>query len=284
MEPSVQASAYLMIEKVVQMATAVIALAQRVSERPSLASELLAGLEWAALKASPVYYGIGVPHGEGAPVILVPGFLGSDRSLLEMHLWLGRMGYRSYLAGIGRIADCPDVLVERLLERVNEAYRETSSRVCLIGHSLGGLLARAAAAQRPEQIAQVITMASPFRRLSAHPFVLGLIKLVRGIALERHSWDTGCPCECSFVGALAKPPPESVARSAIYTKTDPVVDWRDCVDSDRSLNVEVSGTHVGLPSNAAVYREVARLLAPPACIREPDRIDTQAEPDIRRAA
>ena len=78
--------------------------------------------------------------------------------------------------------------------------------------------------------------------------------------------------------------PESVARSAIYTKTDPVVDWRDCVDSDRSLNVEVSGTHVGLPSNAAVYREVARLLASPACIREPDRIDTQAEPDIRRAA
>ena len=268
----------------VLVATAVIALEQRVSERHTLASELFAGLEWAALKASPVYYGIGVPRGEGAPVILVPGFLGSDRSLLEMHLWLGRIGYRSYLSGIGRIADCPDILVERLLERVDEAYRETGSRVRLIGHSLGGLLARAAAVQRPEQIAQVITMASPFRRLSAHPLVLSIIKLVRGIALERHGWDGGCPCECSFVGALAKPLPESVARTAIYTKTDPVVDWRDCVESDRSLNVEVSGTHSGMVSNATVYRELARLLAPPICIREPDRIEPPAEPDIRRAA
>lgn len=64
--------------------------------RPSLWSELLAGLDWVALKASPVYYGLGVPHGAGAPVILVLGFLGSDLSLLEMHLWLGRLGYRSF--------------------------------------------------------------------------------------------------------------------------------------------------------------------------------------------
>ncbi len=266
------------------MATAVIALEQRVTERRPLASELLVGLEWAALKASPVYYGIGVPRGEGAPVILVPGFLGSDRSLLEKHLWLGRIGNRSYLAGIGRIADCPDVLLERLLERLDSAYQETGSKVRLIGHSLGGLLARAAAAQRPEQVAQVVTMASPFRRLSAHPFVLALIKLVHGIALERHGWDTGCPCECSFVGALAKPLPESVARAAIYTRTDPVVDWRDCVESDQSLNLEVSGTHVGLPANAAVYREVARLLALPARIREPDRIDPQPDSGLKRAA
>jgi hypothetical protein len=29
---------------------------------------------------------------------------------------------------------------------------------------------------------------------------------------------------------------------------------------------------------------VARLLAPPACIHEPDRVDPQAESDLERAA
>ena len=83
------------------MAAAVITLQESGNKqrRRPLWSELLAGLEWATLKISPIYYGINVPRGDGAPVVLVPGFMGSDRSLLEMHLWLGRMGYRSYLSG-----------------------------------------------------------------------------------------------------------------------------------------------------------------------------------------
>jgi pimeloyl-ACP methyl ester carboxylesterase len=242
------------------------------------------GLDWIALKASPVYYGIGVPRGDGAAVILVPGFLGSDLSLLEMHLWLGRIGYRSYLAGIGRIADCPDVMMERLLETIDRAHRETGREVRLIGHSLGGLLARAAAVRRPHQVAQVVTMASPFRRLSAHPLVLTLVKLVRGRALDRHFGEVGWSCECSFEEALTKPMPDSVAHTAIYTKTDPVVDWRDCVESDRALNIEVRGTHVGLSINAQVYREVSRLLARAGRVRNPDRSGRRSEPDLRRAA
>ena len=68
------------------MAAAVITLAASGTKqwRRPLWSEVLAGLEWAALKISPTYYGINVPRGDGAPVVLVPGFMGSDRSLLEM--------------------------------------------------------------------------------------------------------------------------------------------------------------------------------------------------------
>jgi pimeloyl-ACP methyl ester carboxylesterase len=144
----------------VTVTTAVAGLERSGGRRRPLISELLVGLDWIALKASPVYYGIGVPRGDGAPVILIPGFLGTDSSLLEMHLWLGRIGYRSYLAGIGRIADCPDVMMEHLMETIDRAHRETGQRVRLIGHSLGGLLARVAAVRRPEQVAQVITLAS----------------------------------------------------------------------------------------------------------------------------
>ena len=56
--------------------------------------EALFPLDWIALHASPVYYGFGVPHGHAEPVVLVPGFLGDDRYLTEMHMWLRRIGYR----------------------------------------------------------------------------------------------------------------------------------------------------------------------------------------------
>ncbi|MEE8346623.1 MAG: alpha/beta fold hydrolase [Dehalococcoidia bacterium] len=261
-----------------------MALEQRRQERRPLWSELLAGLEWLALKASPVYYGIGAPRGDGVPVVLVPGFLGTDRSLLEMHLWLGRMGYRSYLSGIGRVADCPDVLLERLLETVDRAHRETGKKVRIIGHSLGGLLARAAAVRAPHQIDQVVTMASPFRRLAAHPSVLALIGLVRNRALVRRFSEAEGSCECSFLDALREPMPASVTRAAIYTKGDPVVDWRDCAETDGTLNIEVSGTHVGLVFNSQVFRELAQLLAEPLPVQKPNRAVPQRVSGLKRAS
>lgn len=273
-----------MARKVVEVALAPAGLQHALNERRPLWSELFAGLEWAALKTSPVYYGIGVSPGDGSPVVLIPGFLGSDLSLLEMHLWLGRVGYRSYLSGIGRNADCPDLLMERLLDSIDRAYTETGSKVRLIGHSLGGLLARVAAVRRPQQVTQVITLASPFRRLSAHPLVLAAISLVRGRAMERHFPNAAGSCECSFLEALQGPLPESVARAAIYTRTDPVVDWRDCVESDPELNMEVHGTHIGLVSQPSVYREVARLLALPGRIRKPGRVDAQRDHGLELVA
>lgn len=266
------------------MTIAAIGPRQKKVHRRHLWPELFAVLEWASLKTSPAYYGIGVPRGDGAPVILVPGFLGSDLSLMEMRAWLRRIGYRPYLSGIGRNDGCPDVLLERLLETIDRAYRETGSKVRLIGHSLGGLLARAAAVRRPRHVAQVITLASPFRRLSAHPFVLTLISLVRGKALKRDFGNAEGSCECSFLEAIKERMPDSLTCTAIYTRTDPVVDWRDCVENDQALNVEVHGTHVGLPSNPAVYKEVSRLLAEPVSQRKPDSISPRSEPGLKRAA
>ena len=100
--------------------------------------EVLFGIDWVALHASPVYYGIGVPRGDGAPVIVIPGFLGSDDYLREMYYWLRRIGYTPYYSRIGRNAECPDVLTNRLLTTMDRAYSETGQPLNLIGHSLGG--------------------------------------------------------------------------------------------------------------------------------------------------
>ena len=227
--------------------------------------EALVGMDWLALRASPVYRGNGVPHGDGSVVVLVPGFLGSDQYLGDMFSWLRRIGYQPYMSGMGRNADCPDILTGRLTETVKSAYLESGRKVHLIGHSLGGTLARSVAARQPHLVASVTSMASPFRTVRAHPMVLGAAMIVRRrILLFDRDVQSGCYsglCSCGFLDSLRLPLADSIVQAAIYTKGDGVVDWRCCINDDPETDIEVSGTHVGLVFNAQVYRRVAGVLA-----------------------
>jgi pimeloyl-ACP methyl ester carboxylesterase len=217
-----------------------------------------------ALRASPVYYGLGVPRGDGSAVILVPGFLGTDHYLQEFYYWLRRINYRPYMSRIGWNADCLDVLVGRLSQTIKSAASETGGKVHLIGHSLGGVLARSAAARHPEFVQSVITLGSPFRGIRSHPIVLQMADRVRERILrdkrrEQPDCYTGY-CDCNAVTDLQKPFPASILQSAIYTKTDGIVDWRVCVSDDSETDFEVKGTHVGLAFNPSVYELIANRL------------------------
>src|SRR5664279_5266535 len=131
--------------------------------------EALFGAELLLLHGSPIYYGLGIPHGDGSGVVLVPGFLGTDTYLKQLHSWLERIGYRPYFSGIGLNAECPNLLIEhRLNENSAKALLATERKIHLIGHSLGGIIARSVANQRPDDIASVITLGSPFRGTVAH--------------------------------------------------------------------------------------------------------------------
>jgi len=227
--------------------------------------EALVVRDWASLRASRLCYGIGVPRGDGAPVVAVPGFLGTDFYLLEMFYWLRRVGYRPSLSRIGRNAGCLDTLLDRLLATVEQAQRETGRKVHLIGHSLGGLLSRAVAVRRPDLVASVITLGSPFRGIRPHPFIMKAVTAVRSRLqagprrAERPDCFTG-RCSCEAVMALHGPPPRAIPQLAIYTRTDGIVDWRMCIEGDQGSDVEVAGTHVGLAFNARVYRIIAERL------------------------
>jgi hypothetical protein len=105
----------------------------------SLWTEAMFGAEILLLHAAPVYYGFGVPRGDGSAVVIIPGFLGTDLYLTELHSWLARIGYRPYFSGIGVNADCPNLLVQwRLNQTIEKALAETGRKIHLIGHSLGG--------------------------------------------------------------------------------------------------------------------------------------------------
>ena len=51
-------------------------------------------LELARLLVDPVLRGHDVPRGDGRPVLLMPGFLAGDQTLLVLATWLRTLGYR----------------------------------------------------------------------------------------------------------------------------------------------------------------------------------------------
>jgi triacylglycerol lipase len=229
--------------------------------------EALFGVEMLMLRAAPSYYGLGIPRGDDSAVLVIPGFLGTDLYLMEMYAWLRRIGYHSYFSGIGLNAECPNLLIQRRLnETIDRARLETGQKVHLIGHSLGGIIARAAASQRPGDIASVITLGSPFRGTVAHSRVLRAAEIVRKNILRKNgpgvlpACYTG-RCTCDFLDSLRRELPAAVAETAIYTRTDGVVDWHYCITDDPAVNFEVPGTHIGLAFNPAVYDLIANRLA-----------------------
>lgn len=226
--------------------------------------EALAGFDWLSLRAAPVFYGCGVPRGDGAAVVLVPGFLASDWYLFEIHGWLGRMGYRAEMSRVGRNAECLDVIGDRLFATIEGAAAATGRSVHLVGHSLGGMLARSVAARRPDLVASVTTLGSPFRGVRGHPLVLFASDRVRE-RVQRGRGDrpqcyTGF-CGCPAVNGLMTPFPSGVPQIAIYSRTDGIVDWRYCMSGDPAADFEVAGTHIGMVVNPAVYRILAAHLA-----------------------
>lgn len=229
--------------------------------------EALVPLDYLALRASAVFRGIGIVHGDGSAVVVIPGFLGSDGYLGTLYGWLERVGYAPYMSGIGRNIDCQHILADRLLATVKRAQEETGGKVHLIGHSLGGVLARSVATTEPERVASVVTLASPFRGVRAHPIILRAATVVRSRIHGRedrpplHEECYSGFCQCSAVDALRQEFPASVPQMAIYTKTDGVVDWRYCMNQPADNDIRVDGTHTGLVFNPVVYRHIASHLA-----------------------
>ena len=123
------------------------------------------------LVTDPVFWGMNVPRGDGHPVLLIPGLLANDDYLQPLSsaglLLVGTVqsGWYCSVRGFSQAA------IGRVTERVEQEHRTTGSRVSIIGHSMGGALARAAALRHPNAVRHVITLGSPMFLRSAGPAV-----------------------------------------------------------------------------------------------------------------
>jgi len=222
---------------------------------PPLWLEGRAGLEYARLRRSPVYNGVGVKPGDGRPVMLIPGFLAGDRSLDVMRAWLRRNGYRPLRSGINLNVESSEVLVQRLSLRLSAEFRRNGRRVILVGQSRGGVLAFGVGGRFPELVESVITLGSPLADpLDVHPSTMAAVHVARFMhAVRRGPKDLDARFDTEL------PNPISVPVTSLYSRSDGIVNGDACVRPDVDC-LEVGGSHVGMAVNPRVYKEVARLI------------------------
>jgi len=219
----------------------------------------LALREMTALVRDPVLRGRGVPHGDGRPVLLVPGFLSGDWSLMVLHNWLQRVGYRSFLSGIQLNVAHSEHLIAALRGRLKQVRQETGSRVSFVGHSRGGVLSKVISSRVPDSVEQVIGLGSPFADqfdiAALTNVAVGVVKTANQLRFGRRFHSEG-----RFAHDLRQPP--AVPTISIYTRSDDVVNFRSCLRPDIPA-MSVWGSHNGMIVNPEVYRLLGRLLARP---------------------
>ena len=209
------------------------------------------GAPFLALAASPVL--ARAPKGDGHPVVVIPPFGAADQFTVGLRTFIRTRGYdvqkwgRSEILGLHR-------LVTVAISRVQQVRDETRQRVSLVGHSLGGVYAREVARHIPDDIRCVVTLGSPSQDLKAN-YVWPMFEVATGTKVG------SLPQE--FVEQMRTAPP--VPTTSIFSRSDAVVAWKSVVDRSPGQveNVEVPGSHIGLPFNPWALYVVADRLAQP---------------------
>lgn len=202
------------------------------------------------------------------PVVLVPGFLAGDGSLALMAAALRRDGVRTYRSHIHANVGCTLAAADQLEARLESVAARRGSRVRVVGHSLGGMLARSVAARRPDLVSGLVTLGSPVLAPGAHhpsltASVEVLVRLsragVRGLMAEDC---VAGECARSAFEQCRTPLPAGVAYTAVYSRRDGIVAPQACVDP-QAVAVEVSASHVGMVVDPRVIDRVREALATP---------------------
>lgn len=226
--------------------------------------ELRYGAELTRLLASREYRSP-VRRDDAPPALVIPGFMAGDRSLSVMRGWLRRRGHRVRMSGIRTNVACAEVLVTRIEKRLRMLAADADQPVFLIGQSRGGALARSLAVRNPELVAGLVTLGSPVvDSLAVSSQVLRTVRWVAALG------DIGVPgvfsstckdgaCCAQFRAELAAPLPRRLHATAVYSRSDGIVDWRACVDP-RADAVEVDSSHCGMSVNLDVYKILDRAL------------------------
>lgn len=190
-----------------------------------------------------------LPKGDKHPVLVIPGFAGSDSSTWALRRFLDYLDYQSHPWNLGVNLGPNDGIDVKLQLRLREIFTNSHRKVSIIGWSLGGIYARVLANRHPNWIRQVITLGSPISG-----------NLRANNVSELYEWVTG-----GNVDELMHVLREDLSQkpkmpiTSIYSKSDGVVHWESCIHDDHNYvqNVEVNSTHVGMGHNPQVMNVVA---------------------------
>lgn len=190
------------------------------------------------------------PKGTKQPVLFLPGLKAGDASNAPMRSFLRQRNFKAYGWGLGTNNGDVEGQLPAVIARAEELFDRSEEPIALVGWSLGGVIAREVARERPELISQVITYGTPVVGGPLYTSVSGVYSPEERVLIaERIAERNQIPIE--------------VPITAMYSKRDGIVAWRACLDnfSPDITMIEISSTHVGMGIDPDVWRIVSECLA-----------------------
>jgi len=205
-----------------------------------------------------------MPKGDGHPVLLLPGFLADEGTLVALKGYLAGRGYNVQTWGLGRNIGFQRRHAEALEQKIRHLHHQTGRRVSLVGWSLGGVFSLYGALQATECVRQLITLGSPISMSpegsQASPLVKALYRMVA------HPMGPDVHAMQPRAKRLRQGQLPDVPISCLYSLSDGVVPPQEATvegDDAQVENIRVTGSHTGLGFNAMVLCIVADRLAQP---------------------
>jgi len=233
---------------------------------PSVLSSLLEArifMEMALLPASlPLL--MAAPQGDGHPVVLVPGFMAGESTLLALKLLLQNKGYDVHTWGLGRNVGFRGKHANALPQKIRYLHHTTGRKVSLVGWSLGGVFSFYGAETTQDCVRSIITLGSPvsvdMMGNQSPPALKAMYRLVS------HRLGASAHLMQPRAKAMREHRRLPIPTSCLYSLSDGVVPPQEAtIDGDPALheNIQVPGSHVGLGFNGIVMAIVADRLAQP---------------------
>jgi pimeloyl-ACP methyl ester carboxylesterase len=199
------------------------------------------------------------------PVMLVPGFMAGDATLKLMSAFLRHQGFRTYRAQMRVNVGCTREAADRLERRLESIAIRRDRKVTIVGHSLGGMLARGLASRRPDLVEGIVSMGSPVLAPAAiHRVLMWDAELLSRLTRAGFGGMMGDDCfggECarlSWEESRQELHPD-LSFTAIYSRRDGIVDWKACLDP-AATHVEVRTSHCGMAVDPVVMDHVLTAL------------------------
>ncbi len=188
------------------------------------------------------------------PVLLMPPYLGNDRSTTFVRKYLKRVGFKTYKWELG-VNMINSKSIPKLVEKLEEIYDKHQEKVSLVGWSGGGIFGKIIANRYPEKVDQLITIGSPVWGLKDMKTpVIKSLEFLRGKKLRERNE--------KFIKELEHIP--EIPITCIYTKTDGLIPWKHCLEAETYRkdirNIEVFGSHCGLGANIGVLYALTHAL------------------------
>lgn len=184
-------------------------------------------------------------------VMVLPGFACSDLTTLFMRRQLRKSGYNVHGWGLGINRGNIEETLPLVTAKIETVVQQIGEPIVLLGWSLGGIMGREIARDRPDLVKLVLTAGAPIIGGPKYTTVNHWFRLM-GYDSEQ--------LEAQLMARYMRPIETPII--AYYTRKDHIVNWHACIDpyTPNIKHIEVSCTHLGMGFSPQLFEYILTAL------------------------